>query len=257
MKTELLIVERKNFREFTILLIKYFFSEYLNGIILLYKKNKVYAFNSKIYKGINLGCSTSNPENWIGISGGFAIFLLKRPKFILKIFYRFSSRSKKERFSSFYKKIKSTRIIHHNLFYGIPFPDNSVPYIYTSHFLEHLTPATAEFMINECYRVLQSNGRIRIVVPSLDENAKYISDALNDYKHLSYQKMISLVSEKYSSFNDTFSHHRYMYNFHILKNLLEGKGFSDIFLLNKNEGNFPDLTNLEIRDGLIVEAKKY
>lgn len=56
-----------------------------------------------------------------------------------------------------------------NILDGLPFDDNSCDVIYASHFLEHLTLEMAESFLRESYRVLRANGRIRIVVPDLEE----------------------------------------------------------------------------------------
>jgi len=56
-----------------------------------------------------------------------------------------------------------------NILNGLPFADNSCDVIYASHFLEHLTIEMAESFLRESYRVLRAGGRIRIVVPDLEE----------------------------------------------------------------------------------------
>lgn len=63
--------------------------------------------------------------------------------------------------------------IYYNLATGIPFPDNSVSRIYSSHFFEHLSPAAANACIKECLRVLKQNGEFSIAVP----NARLYAEA--------------------------------------------------------------------------------
>lgn len=55
-----------------------------------------------------------------------------------------------------------------NVLEGLPFPDNSMDVVYSSHFLEHLTKEQAKFVLKEFYRVLKPNGILRIVVPDLE-----------------------------------------------------------------------------------------
>lgn len=50
----------------------------------------------------------------------------------------------------------------------LPFDDNSVDAIYTSHTFEHIFPDRLPFVLSECRRVLKKNGVIRIVVPDID-----------------------------------------------------------------------------------------
>ncbi len=56
----------------------------------------------------------------------------------------------------------------HNLLSGIPLKDNSVNVVYHSHLLEHFSKADGFKLIQECYRVLDKDGIIRIVVPDLE-----------------------------------------------------------------------------------------
>jgi SAM-dependent methyltransferase len=48
----------------------------------------------------------------------------------------------------------------------LPFGDQSVDNIYTSHCLEHIEPSRLRLVFSEMYRVLKIGGSIRIVVPS-------------------------------------------------------------------------------------------
>lgn len=50
-----------------------------------------------------------------------------------------------------------------------PYSDNTFHFVYTSHLLEHLLPAEAEFCVSEIYRVLKPGGIVRIAVPDLDQ----------------------------------------------------------------------------------------
>jgi predicted SAM-dependent methyltransferase len=50
-----------------------------------------------------------------------------------------------------------------NIEEGIPLPDNSASYIYASNVMEHLEDFIG--VMNECHRVLKSNGELYIVVP--------------------------------------------------------------------------------------------
>jgi predicted SAM-dependent methyltransferase len=60
----------------------------------------------------------------------------------------------------------------HNLLKGIPINDNDVDFVYHSHVLEHFSKNDGFHFIEECYRVLNKNGIIRIAVPDLETIAK-------------------------------------------------------------------------------------
>lgn len=51
---------------------------------------------------------------------------------------------------------------------GLPFPPESAGVCYSSHVLEHLNQADARCLIDECFRVLEQDGVIRLVLPDLE-----------------------------------------------------------------------------------------
>lgn len=59
---------------------------------------------------------------------------------------------------------------------GIPAPSQSVDVVYHSHLLEHLQQKEGEDLTQECFRVLNPEGILRIVVPDLERICKdYLS----------------------------------------------------------------------------------
>lgn len=50
----------------------------------------------------------------------------------------------------------------------LPFADESVDAVYSSHVIEHLPPAVAHDFVDEIYRVLKSGGVLRLVTPDLE-----------------------------------------------------------------------------------------
>jgi predicted SAM-dependent methyltransferase len=63
-------------------------------------------------------------------------------------------------------------VIQHNLLDGIPLEDGEVIAVYHSHVLEHFSKVDGFRFMEECYRVLQKNGIIRIAVPDLETITK-------------------------------------------------------------------------------------
>lgn len=56
--------------------------------------------------------------------------------------------------------------VYWDLSRGLPFPDNSVKLVYSSHFFEHLTHNQGQKMLKECLRVLAPGGSISVCVPN-------------------------------------------------------------------------------------------
>ncbi len=51
----------------------------------------------------------------------------------------------------------------------LPCSDHSVDVVYSSHFLEHIPYSKVSFFLAECYRILKNGGKIRLVVPDLED----------------------------------------------------------------------------------------
>jgi SAM-dependent methyltransferase len=70
-------------------------------------------------------------------------------------------------------------IFIHDLRSGIPFADESIDVVYSSHFLEHLSRQEGAQLLRDCRRVLKPGGILRIVVPDLAAIVeKYLSKEL-------------------------------------------------------------------------------
>ena len=74
-------------------------------------------------------------------------------------------------------------ITAHDVKTRLPFGDHSFDAVYHSHVLEHLSPESGQFCIQECYRVLKPGGVLRIVVPDLERIAElYIETHIRAWK---------------------------------------------------------------------------
>jgi predicted SAM-dependent methyltransferase len=119
-----------------------------------------------------------------------------------------------------------------NLARGIPFPDNSVQDIYSSHFFEHLAFKETQVLLDECMRVMVTGGRFSICVP----NAKlYLRAYLNDdiagiesffvYKP-AYNHTTRIDYVNYVAYMD--GQHKYMFDEDNLVHILKEKGFKNV-----------------------------
>ena len=62
----------------------------------------------------------------------------------------------------------SSEIIAHDLRKKFPFADETFDAVYGSHVLEHLEPAEAAKLLQDCFRILRPEGSIRLAVPDLE-----------------------------------------------------------------------------------------
>jgi SAM-dependent methyltransferase len=229
--------------------------EVINPIVLRLKRKKGYRLNSS-FAGINLGCGTSNPSNWIGIDGGVFLLFRKMPKFITKRVWKYFNMSDIHTFESYISFLDTTNVIHYDLQYGIPFDDETVPAIYSSHFFEHLFRKDAVILLKECYRVLQPGVVIRICVPSVEDEINKMKTAIIAYEKGDLEKIQPYVTLERVGFINKYSNHKFMYNFAEIQKILAQVGFANISEKQRGIGNISNVQELDTRDGIFVEAMK-
>jgi len=120
----------------------------------------------------------------------------------------------------------------------LPFPNNSVDYIYTSHTLEHFYFKEIIFLLKECYRVLKPGGILRIAVP----NARIYINAYYENKELpshffgykpAFNNTTKIDYINYISYMD--GHHKYLFDEENLKYLVEYSGFKNVKIVEFDE----------------------
>ncbi len=233
------------------MLLKRFLIEKINFLFLILKKNrklKVKSFNSKI--NLNLGCGLDVTKNWVNIDGSLNALIAQFPNSIQSIFYKFSGAKRYYNKKEFCKILSENIFVHHDLSKNIPFFDNTVENIFSSHFFEHLYRNDAKTFLKECHRVLQKKGILRISIPDL----KFAINLYNENKKDEMMQKYFFVEEA----NNDFSRHKYMYDFDMIKRELVDAGFKKIRRCKFKEGNLPDVDRLDNRpkDSLFVEAVK-
>ena len=147
--------------------------------------------------------------------------------------------------------------IYWDLRRGIPFPNDSIKRIYSSHFFEHLSFNEAQQFLDECKRALVPDGKFSICVP----NAKIYIDA--------YVKGNSLDAATFFGYEAAYNHttridyvnytaymggeHKYMFDEENIVFILKSKGFRNVRLRN-----FDPSVDLQERDfeSIYAEAEK-
>jgi predicted SAM-dependent methyltransferase len=139
---------------------------------------------------------------------------------------------------------------------GIPFPDDRINRLYSSHFFEHLTFSETQQFLQECKRVLIPGGKFLICVP----NARMYLEA--------YVKGES-ISSTYFGYEPAYNHttridyvnytaymngeHKYMFDQENLVFILKSAGFANVQLRDFD----PDL-DMQERDfeSIYAQAEK-
>jgi predicted SAM-dependent methyltransferase len=142
---------------------------------------------------------------------------------------------------------------------GLPYPDGSVRYIYSSHTFEHFAPAESLAIAKECFRVLVPGGILRIVVPDLE---LIVREYLASSDPRAGQRLLSRLGLSHS-LQDLIhpgSNHSQMFDAKALLHLLREAGFQRAEVSRYRESGIPEINQLELEvrrdESLYVEASK-
>lgn len=144
----------------------------------------------------------------------------------------------------------------------LPYTDNSVSFIFSEHFIEHLNETEALNFFKECYRVLEPGGVIRTTTFDVDDimNNCSTDDKWDVYKKWLYDGLFSHMTRT-QFFNLAIyegTNHKYMYNPDEMERFLRLAGFAQFNRPIMKESMFLELQNREWRcnSNCIVEAMK-
>jgi SAM-dependent methyltransferase len=171
-----------------------------------------------------------------------------------------------------------------NHFSGFPLPDNSVECIYASHVFEHVSIYNINFVFSECFRILKTDGVLRVIVPNVVRSIKEYLAGNKEFE-LFKIRMVNLekafnvknptlfdclrgdfISMTYQSFllgNKVLAHQNAWDSETLIKDLLNTgftTAFETSFQVSKShyfsfEGTYPSAAN-EVDRSLYIEAIK-
>jgi SAM-dependent methyltransferase len=142
---------------------------------------------------------------------------------------------------------------------GLPFADQSVRYIYSSHTFEHFTWEDSVLVAKECFRVLQPGGVIRVVVPDL---GLIVREYLQDQDPLASHHFLSRLSLSHSVHDliHPGANHSQMFDERSLVHLMRQTGFAQTEVTRFMDSRIPDIGDIEPavrkKGSLYVEAVK-
>jgi predicted SAM-dependent methyltransferase len=140
---------------------------------------------------------------------------------------------------------------------GLPFPDESLSKIYSSHFLEHLSYKQGQEFLDECKRVLTPGGTFSICVPNarIYIEAYVNAHSLDTSRFFGYKQAYNNTTKidyvNYTAYMDC--EHKYMFDEQNLVFVLTSKGFRNVRLRE-----FDPTLDLEVRqfESIYAEAEK-
>lgn len=140
---------------------------------------------------------------------------------------------------------------------GLPYSSNTISYIYSEHFIEHLSYAEFKKLLFECYRVLAPGGIIRISTPDL----RFVVDCYITNNLEGCKEHLWCPETACRMINDCFSRwgHKYMYDREELALCLLEAGFSNTKLCEWKQSEHAEFFNIESRfyhHDLVMEGTK-
>lgn len=198
---------------------------------------------------VNVGSGLHVAPGWIHVDGNIHTLMAGSPRFVLRLLHRAANTVQWLPADEYVDRLKGHAFVHFELERGLPFDDGTVDFLYSSHVLEHFFRADGERLVAEIHRVLRPGGIARLCVPDLEHAVRLYRDGARE-EFLSY---FFTPSE-----HGYYRRHRYMYDFTLLRDVLEGAGFRSIERRAYREGRVPDLDRLDNRpeETLYVEAEK-
>ncbi len=124
---------------------------------------------------------------------------------------------------------------------GLPFPDNSMEFIFSSHMMEHLYINEAIELLRDCHRVLKSDGYMRLTLPDFEFAFRILAgDENSEFPR-------RFVSRQGQAVNFMFcdGQHKYGYTKEIIKELALELGFSSVAPAPDDEQNIPNVHELD------------
>jgi len=192
---------------------------------------------------LNLGCGLKAPLGWVNIDASLTARFSK-----VRWLYNVVCKIGRIEPIPWPRNIKIIDIRK-----GLPFPDNYVQAVFSSHTLEHMTYEDANFVIKECHRCLCVGGVIRVIVPDLYEMAKKYVDSMvidprGEYSQ-DFLQDLGMQDGSYKGIRKTIykvlghSKHLRMYDQWSLREILEKHGFVQIQSMGYNQSR---ISNIEV-----------
>jgi predicted SAM-dependent methyltransferase len=139
---------------------------------------------------------------------------------------------------------------------ALPFANGQVDFIFSEHFIEHITRDEGLVLLRECRRVLSDNGTIRISTPDLHYmTERYLAKDITAWHGLWHPLTpCQMMNEGMRSWG-----HQFVYDWPELQDLLASAGFHRIIQAPYRSSEKPVLCYLEQRpfhNEIIAEAVK-
>jgi predicted SAM-dependent methyltransferase len=181
---------------------------------------------------VNIGSGLAVAPGWVNLDASLNAFAAHMPRAVQRLAHRASGSRLQFSREQYIEILRANRFVFRDVRHGLPFPSESVDYLYASHVLEHLEREEAVALVSDARRVLKPGGVFRIVVPDLAYFVALYGEGRGD------EAVTAIFSAGVSG---SLGRHRYMYDEEGLRRLI-------------GEAGFHRMTRCEFRQGAMVDA---
>jgi Uncharacterized protein conserved in bacteria len=124
---------------------------------------------------------------------------------------------------------------------GLPFPDNSIEFIYSCHMMEHIHIDEAINLLRECKRVLTATGYMRLTLPDF-EYALRIADGqvASDFPRRFNSRHGQAINFLFCD-----GQHKFAFSQEVIQELAAELGFSEVVGAGNEDVNIANLQDIE------------
>ena len=120
---------------------------------------------------------------------------------------------------------------------GLPFPDDSIEFIYSCHMLEHIYVYEAIVVLRECHRVLRPGGYVHLTLPDFN----YVFDILQNGAVATFPRPFKCREGQAVNWLFCDGQHKYGYTHTVVAELAEKAGFARVEPASLNDPHIPGL----------------
>lgn len=140
---------------------------------------------------------------------------------------------------------------------GLPFPDNSVRFVYSCHMLEHLYPDEAIKLLEEVHRILSPTGVARIAVPGFEHALEIAAGTATT----AFPRAFDDCSAQAINYLFCDGQHKYAYSFPLFESFARTAGFTSVTEFSAIRGVATETYGVarvggEPEGSLVVELRK-
>lgn len=200
---------------------------------------------------INLGCGIVALEGWENYDKS-PVMLLRKVPFLLTFLIKIKI------LTPGHIQTWPKNVQRRDLTKPLPQKDQTVEAIYSSHMLEHIYLAEARNLVKEAYRVMQPGGIIRLALPDGELWARQVLEGQGG-EHFNERLNAYPVARPKGRRQITFmlggSAHKWQPTRDLVKDMLEDAGFTGFRELEYQQGDLPQVTEVEMRpESMFFEA---